>query len=170
MISLRKIIREVLEQANKVVVDFDTMDIMLGDKVVGVFELYKNNRGGKYVTLHKIEMIPEYKGHGYATEAMKQIIDYANGKDLIIILTPDSYKGSNVNRLIKWYKSLGFIMNKGKNKDFEHMQLMYKLPNTMDESNWPQSNMRNFIPPAYPTFPDPKDYDEFGNRIEDMSR
>jgi GNAT superfamily N-acetyltransferase len=179
MISLRKIIREVLEQVNKVVADFDTMDIMLGDKVVGDFYAYKDKKG-KYLTLSKIEIYPEYQKFGYATQAMDQIIDYANKNNLIIVLTPEAYKINSVSlkksnglstaKLTKWYKSFGFIMNKGRNKDFETMQLMYKLPDTMEENNWPQSNMRNFIPPAYPTFPNPKDYDEFGNRIEDMSR
>jgi len=171
MISLRKIIREALEQMNKVVADFDTMDIMLGDKIVGDFHAYKD-RKGKYLTLSKIEIYPEYQKLGYAAQTMEQIIDHANKNGLIIVLTPDAYKsgGLSTSKLTKWYKSLGFIMNKGRNKDFETMQLMYKLPNTMDESNWPQSNMTNFVPPTYPTFPDPKDYDEFGNRIEDMSR
>jgi len=114
---------------DKIIVDFDNMNIMLGNKIVGVFYMY-NHRKGKYLTLNKIEIIPEYKGLGYATEAMRQIVDYANKNNLITVLTPDSYKGSNVNRLIKWYKSLGFVMNKGKNKDFETMQLMYKLPDS----------------------------------------
>lgn len=171
MKSLRKIIREVLEQANKVVVDFDTMDIMLGDKVVGDFYAYKDKKG-KYLTLSKIEIYPEYQKFGYASQTMDQIIDYANKNGLIIVLTPDAYKpgGLSTAKLTKWYKSLGFIMNKGRNKDFETMQLMYKLPDTMEESSWPQSNMRNFVPPAYPTFPDPKNYDEFGNRLDDISR
>lgn len=170
MKSLRKIIREILEQVDKIVVDFDSMDIILGDKVVGDFYMY-NHRKGKYLTLNKIEIYPEYQNLGYATQAMNQIIDYANKNSLTIVLTPDAYKGSSVNRLTKWYKSLGFVMNKGKKKDFETMQLMYKLPDTMDEvSNWPQSNMRNFIPPQYPAFPNPADYDEFGNLISDISR
>jgi len=164
-----KILKESSGQ-DKVVVDFDTMDIMLGDKVVGVFELYKNSRGGKYITLHKIEMLPEYKGLGYATEAMKQIIDYANKNGLIIVLTPDSYKGSNVNRLIKWYKSLGFIMNKGKNKDFEHMQLMYKLPENLDEMldsmNISTTPSKRAYPGIPEKFPQMDDFDQFGNKIE----
>ena len=40
----------------------------------------------------------------------------------------------------------------------------------LDESNWQQSNMRNVVPPQYPGFPDPKDYDSAGNRLDDISR
>ena len=69
-----------------------------------------------------------------------------------------------------WYRDFGFVMNKGKNKDFTHREMMYKLPDSLDESNWPQSNMRNFIPPQYPTFPNPSDYDQFGNRLDDINR
>jgi hypothetical protein len=61
-------------------------------------------------------------------------------------------------------------MNKGKNKDFRHKELMQKLPDSLDESNWPASNMRNVIPPQYPTFPNPSDYDQFGNRLDDINR
>ena len=170
MKGLRKIIREVLEEMSNVVADFETMDIMLGDKVVGDF--YMHDRRGKYLTLTKIEIYPEYRNMGYATQVMNQIIDYANKKNLIIILTPEAYKseGMSTNQLKNWYKSFGFIMNKGKHKDFEHMHLMYKLPEAMEESSWPQSAMRNFVPPQYPTFPQPEDYDEFGNKLDDISR
>ena len=59
---------------------------------------------------------------------MSKILEYASKNNLITTVTPDSVWGSSVPKLIAWYKSLGFITNKGKNKDFGHQYLMYKTP------------------------------------------
>lgn len=153
---------------DKVTIDWDDMDIIVGNEIVGDFHVY-NNKKGNYLTLSKIEILPNYQGHGYATEAMKQIIEYANKNNLTIILTPDSYKGSNVNRLIKWHKSLGFIMNKGNKKDFGHMQLMYKLPSSLDETldyaGKVTTTSRNAHAGVPAMFPQTDEFDQFGNEI-----
>ncbi len=163
--SGNKILKESV--GDKVIADFDTMDIMLGGEIVGDFYMY-NNKKGNYLTLNKIEILPNYQGCGYATEVMKQIIEYANKKNLTIILTPDDYKGSNVNRLIKWYKSLGFIMNKGNKKDFGHMHLMYKLPSalgeTLDYSGNVTTGSMNPHAGIPAEFPQADDFDQFGNQ------
>ena len=177
MKKLRHIIREAIEESlfgsekEQVRIDIDNGDIFLGDELIGDFHLYKTKSG--FLNLTKIEIFEGYRKEGYATQVMNQIIDYANKEGATIILTPDPYlKNISKKSLIDWYKDFGFVMNKrtSKNKDFTHQELMQKFPDSLDESNWPQSNMRNFIPPQYPTFPNPSDYDEFGNRLDDMSR
>lgn len=174
MKTIRYIIREAIEslldsKENQVVLDMDSGDIFLGDKLIGDFHLFKTRNG--FLNLTKIEIFEDYRREGYATQVMNQIIDYANDKGATIILTPDPYlKNITKKNLEDWYKSFGFIMNKGKNKDFTHKELMYKLPDALEENNWPKSNMRNFLPPQYPSFPDPQDYDQFGNRLDDISR
>ena len=174
MKTIRHIIREAIEslfnsEENKVALDMDNGDIFLGDKLIGDFHLFKTRNG--FLNLTKIEIFEDYRKEGYATQVMNQIIDYANDKGATIILTPDPYlKNITKKNLSDWYKSFGFIMNKGRNKDFTHKELMYKLPDSLDESNWPASNMRNVIPPQYPTFPNPSDYDQFGNRLDDINR
>lgn len=170
MKKLRKIIREAVESMmNQLNIDMDSGDIFLGDTLIGDFHLYKSKRG--FFNLTKIEIFPEYQKQGYATEVMKKIIEYVNKENATIVLTPDPYKHNiTKKKLTDWYKSFGFIMNKGKNKDFTHQELMYKLPDSLEESNWPASNMRNVIPPQYPTFPNPSDYDQFGNRFDDINR
>jgi GNAT superfamily N-acetyltransferase len=171
MKTLRYIIREAVESAMEskdVRLDFDNGEIYSGDELVGDFHLYKTRSG--YLNLTKIEIFPEYRRKGYATKVIEQIINLANSQESTIILTPDPYlRNITKGNLIDWYKSFGFIMNKGKNKDFRHQELMYKLPG-LEENNWPQSNMRNFVPPQYPTFPNPQDYDQFGNRLDDINR
>jgi len=175
-----KILKESI--GDKIKVDFDSMNIMLGDKVVGDFYMY--DRREKYLTITKIEIYPEYQKHGYATQTMNQIIDYANKNNLIIILTPEAYKidsitlkkspGMSTTALTKWYKSFGFIMNKGKHKDFEHMHLMYKLPSVSElylrnktVTTSPSREAHAGIPSE---FPKEEDYDEFGNVIKSMGK
>jgi len=175
MKTIRHIIREAIEESlfdlgkEQIRIDIDTGDIFLGDELIGDFHLYKTKSG--FLNLTKIEIFEGYRKEGYATQVMNQIIDYANKEGATIILTPDPYlKNISKKSLINWYKDFGFVMNKGKNKDFRHQELMQKIPDSLDESNWPQSNMRNFIPPQYSTFPNPKEYDQFGNRLDDISR
>src|ERR1022692_2282676 len=100
-------------------------NIKLGNESIGSLDLFFLN---KYIILDKIDIWEKFRGQGYAQKAMEQLIDYAKQKNLTITLTPDDAFGSNKNKLIKWYRSLGFVMNKGKNKDFETMQLIYKTP------------------------------------------
>ena len=174
MKNLRHIIREAIESIlesdkNHVRIDIFSGDIFLGNDLIGEFHLFETKSG--FLNLSKIEIFKDYRNEGYATQVMNQIIDYANQKGSTIILTPDPYfKNITKNNLIDWYKKFGFVMNRGKNKDFTHREMMHKLPDSLDESNWPQSNMRNFIPPQYPTFPNPQDYDQFGNRLDDINR
>jgi GNAT superfamily N-acetyltransferase len=176
-----QILKESVEE--KVHLDFNDMDIKLGDKIVGDFYIY-NRREKKYLTLTKIEIYPEYQNRGYATQAMNQIIDYANSNGLIIILTPEAYKinsvslkkssGMSTAQLTKWYKSFGFIMNKGKQKDFEHMHLMYKLPDsleeTLDYAGTVTTTSRNAHAGIPAEFPQENDFDQFGNMLGDLAR
>ena len=109
-------------------VDFTSGDIIANNNKVGNILTHRKNG---YLFLSEIKILPEYRGLGYGQQAMEQIIDYANKNNYILALTPSSDFGGNKNRLINWYKSLGFVMNKGKNKDFQTMEMMYKLPETM---------------------------------------
>jgi GNAT superfamily N-acetyltransferase len=110
-------------QNTKIVVDFVSGKILLNDNPVGIVELY--DRGDGYVSLDKLLIYEEARGQGYASQAMKQIIDKYRAEHKILTLTPDHVYGGNTNKLIRWYRSLGFVLNKGKNKDFKTMQLMY---------------------------------------------
>ena len=130
MKTIRHIIREAIEslfnsEENKVTLDMDSGDIFLGDKIIGDFHLFKTRNG--FLNLTKIEIFEDYRREGYATQVMNQIIDYANDKGATITLTPDPYlKNITKKNLSDWYKSFGFIMNKGRNKDFTQKELMYK--------------------------------------------
>lgn len=108
---------------------FASYNIVNDGQIVGEMELMTRN---KYLVLDKIFIEKEFRGAGYANDAIRLLFDYADKQNKIITLTPDSIWGANKNKLQKWYQSLGFVMNKGKNKDFETMQLMYRLPKGLE--------------------------------------
>jgi GNAT superfamily N-acetyltransferase len=112
-------------------VDFTSGDIFAENEKVG--NMFLTHRRNGYVVMSEIRIQPEHRGKGYAQQAMEQLIDYANKNDYILALTPSSDFGSSKSRLTNWYKSLGFVMNKGRNKNFQTMELMYKLPEGMNE-------------------------------------
>jgi len=60
---------------------------------------------------------------------MQDIIDYADKNKKKIVLTPSTdFGGTSVNRLKSFYKRFGFVENKGRNKDFQIRDTMYRLP------------------------------------------
>ena len=82
----------------------------------------------KHIELAKIVVPKHLRGSGVGTKILMEIIKYADSSNKIITLTPSADFGGNVSKLKKWYKSLGFVENKGKNKDYEISDLMYRLP------------------------------------------
>jgi DNA polymerase III sliding clamp (beta) subunit (PCNA family)/GNAT superfamily N-acetyltransferase len=83
----------------------------------------------KYIYLSRIDVPKEIRNLGIGSEIMSEIIDYADYNDKKITLTPSTdYGATSISRLKEFYKKFGFIENKGKNKDFEISQLMYRVP------------------------------------------
>ncbi|MFW6219961.1 MAG: hypothetical protein ACOC33_03900, partial [bacterium] len=78
--------------------------------------------------LNKIFINPEHRGMGHADDVLRILTDYADKNNKIITLTPDNIWGASKEKLKKWYKSWDFVMNTGKNKDFQTRELMYRLP------------------------------------------
>jgi tRNA nucleotidyltransferase (CCA-adding enzyme) len=105
---------------------FGTFEIKANGEVVGTMELA--DRYNKYIVLDRIIINEDRRGEGFASAAIKLLFEYADKQNKIITLTPDNMWGISKAKLIIWYKSLGFVMNKGRNKDFETMQLMYRAP------------------------------------------
>ena len=83
----------------------------------------------KYIYLSRISIPKEIRGLGIGTEIMNEIIAYADKNNRLVTLTPSTdYGATSISRLKEFYKNFGFIENKGKNKNFEISQLMYRLP------------------------------------------
>jgi hypothetical protein len=57
---------------------------------------------------------------------MEDLIDLCDERGWALALTPSDFAGASVPRLKKFYKSLGFVANSGKNKDFTTRETMIR--------------------------------------------
>ncbi|EPX3238727.1 GNAT family N-acetyltransferase [Acinetobacter baumannii] len=89
----------------------------------------KGSPSSNVLSLHKIVVPEAMRNQGNGTKAMQDIISYADSQNKTIALTPSSDFGGNKNRLTSFYKKLGFVENKGRNKDYEISESMYRSPN-----------------------------------------
>ena len=86
------------------------------------------------ISLDMIEVEKDERSQGIGSKVLEDIKAYADTNNLIIDLVP-SVKDKNIgttsrNRLIKFYKTLGFLENKGRNKDFSRRTGgMFREPN-----------------------------------------
>lgn len=108
--------------------------ISLDDFATGLKEKYgidlglKGNPKSNFISLHKIIVPETTRSKGVGSKAMKEIIDYADAANKTLILTPSSDFGGNKARLVDFYKRHGFVENKGRNKDYEISETMYRSP------------------------------------------
>lgn len=83
---------------------------------------------GDAVELSKIIVPEEQRGQGTGSQVMQRIIDWADQNGKTVALTPSKDFGGTVPRLKSFYKNFGFVENKGRNKDFEISESMYREP------------------------------------------
>lgn len=109
--------------------------ISVDDFVKGIKKQYgielglKGSPSSNVLSLHKIVVPEAMRNQGTGTKAMQDIINYADSQNKTIALTPSSDFGGNKNRLTGFYKKLGFVENKSRNKDYEISESMYRSPN-----------------------------------------
>ncbi|EMP1650945.1 GNAT family N-acetyltransferase [Acinetobacter baumannii] len=109
--------------------------ISVDDLVKGIKKQYgielglKGSPTSNILSLHKIVVPEAMRNQGTGSKAMQDIIKYADSQNKTIALTPSSDFGGNKNRLTGFYKKLGFVENKGRNKDYEISESMYRSPN-----------------------------------------
>ncbi|HHR0945456.1 TPA: hypothetical protein ACS286_005620, partial [Klebsiella pneumoniae] len=89
----------------------------------------KGNPSSNVLSLHKIIVPEALRNQGTGTKAMQDILNYADSQNKTIALTPSADFGGNKNKLTIFYKKLGFVENKGRNKDYEISESMYRSPN-----------------------------------------
>ncbi|MFW2024922.1 GNAT family N-acetyltransferase [Acinetobacter baumannii] len=89
----------------------------------------KGSPSSNVLSLHKIVVPEAMRNQGNGTKAMQDIISYADSQNKTIALTPSSDFGGHKSRLTSFYKKLGFVENKGRNKDYEISESMYRSPN-----------------------------------------
>ncbi|OCZ48646.1 GNAT family N-acetyltransferase [Acinetobacter pittii] len=109
--------------------------ISVDDFVKGIKKQYgielglKGSPTSNILSLHKIVVPEAMRNQGTGSKAMQDIVNYADSQNKTIALTPSSDFGGNKNRLTGFYKKLGFVENKGRNKDYEISESMYRSPN-----------------------------------------
>lgn len=89
----------------------------------------KGSPSSNILSLHKIIVPEALRNQGTGTKAMQDILNYADSQNKTIALTPSADFGGNKNKLTSFYKKLGFVENKGRNKDYEISESMYRSPN-----------------------------------------
>lgn len=105
------------------------------------FSFYGKGKDG-WNTLSKIEVPKEQRGQGIGRKAMESLVAAADAEGWKIDLTPTDDFGMSKTRLQKWYKSFGFVDNKGRNKDFTTRESMIRLPAT-DVAKYSASQARD---------------------------
>jgi GNAT superfamily N-acetyltransferase len=96
---------------------------------VGIY--YDRNNGSLFLSDFYIK--PEHRGKGVGTKIMNSIVQFGDTMKLPIVLMPEPEDDSmSVNDLINFYKKFGFVLNKGKQKDYSFSDpfgtTMYRLP------------------------------------------
>lgn len=81
------------------------------------------------ISLSKIVVDKDKRGGGLGSQAMSDIVKYADETGATVRLSPSTdFGATSVNRLKDFYKRFGFVENKGQNKDFTISDSMYRPP------------------------------------------
>jgi hypothetical protein len=89
-----------------------------------------HNSRKKHTTLHDMVVPKSERGKGTGNAVMDAIKRFSDKHKHTTTLTPEPIhgQGGSKSKLRKWYKSHDFVDNKGRNKDYEISEGMYRLP------------------------------------------
>lgn len=122
--TIRNLIKEILSESIESWAN--AIETKYGRKAFHVYE-HKD-----YIKLDTIIVGKENQGNGVGTKVLNELCEYADRLKKRIVLTPgliDKRHGTtSQSRLIEFYKRFGFILNKGRNKDFTISELTYREP------------------------------------------
>lgn len=91
------------------------------------FSVYEQSNGD--LILNLIIVPHARRGEGLGAKALAALVRYADMHGRRVVLTPDpGFGATSRTRLVQFYKRFGFIENKGRNKDFEISEGMYRNP------------------------------------------
>jgi GNAT superfamily N-acetyltransferase len=79
-------------------------------------------------TIGRIEVPEGQRNSGIGSNVMREVLDRADQVGAQVNLTPSDAFGGSVNRLRDFYRNLGFVENRGRNKDFSTRETMYRTP------------------------------------------
>jgi GNAT superfamily N-acetyltransferase len=90
--------------------------------------------GDGEINLGRIEVSKEKRGQGLGERVMAKLLALSDKHKQTLTLTPSGQWGGSVPKLRKWYGRLGFVENKGKHKDYEISEAMYRRPKALKKS------------------------------------
>lgn len=102
-------------------------------KAAGVSNWVTHNKPSNQIDLSEIVVPKHAQRQGVGSQFMQDIKQYADKHGATIHTTPSTDFGSSKAGLQKFYKSHGFIDNKGRNKDFTISSTMYRRPEAYKE-------------------------------------
>jgi GNAT superfamily N-acetyltransferase len=86
---------------------------------------------GGVITLNDIRIPEGERNAGLGTQAMQELTRYADSKGARIALSPSlDFGATSLPRLKDFYKRLGFVENKGRNRDFAISESMIREPSS----------------------------------------
>lgn len=90
-------------------------------------DAYESDEG---IRLSLIRTVGDNRGKGLASDAMRDLIRYADSRGKPIALTPDPLGAGGMSKtaLTAWYKQMGFRPNRGGKKDFRFRETMLREP------------------------------------------
>jgi predicted GNAT family N-acyltransferase len=108
----------------------ELMESTLETSIIAVYPGVKLDLhdGPSKISISRIVVPKESRNSGVGTSVMLSIIKYADANNKTVTLTPASDFGGAVSRLKTFYKRFGFVENKGRNKDYEISDSMYRVP------------------------------------------
>ena len=125
-------------------VDTDIVQPLLREYPGLKLEVYDQHRGDT-IELGMIVVPKELQRSGIGSKVMNRLIEWADKNQKTITLTPDGgFGATSVNRLKKFYKEFGFVLNKGRKKDYTIGNAMYRRPESLNE-NKKSTGIRRWI-------------------------
>jgi len=115
-----------LEQEESHDNDFKQLESHLDS--IGVKHSIGHNKRSNSISVYAIEVPKEKRNSGIGTSAMRAITAHADKHAKKVTLSPSADFGGSKARLIPFYKRLGFVENKGRNKDYSISDTMYREP------------------------------------------
>lgn len=103
------------------------------DKYGGVLEKWSVFEYENEIRVSLVVIKEDERGKGYGRDIFEALNEYADSTGKTITLTPDSSFGTSKSALVRFYRSLGFVENKGRNKDYEISDTMYRRPAGLQE-------------------------------------
>lgn len=86
--------------------------------------------GTQGVRIATLRVPADQRGMGIGSQVMAQVVEWADRRSVTLVLTPESEgRGApSKTKLKQWYRSFGFVPNKGRNKDYYFTDAMIRPP------------------------------------------